>query len=140
MESKKGPTEEMHPLFPSGDWEGFYKYPYDFLPPGQMNCFLNFSQGVITGGGSDEVGAFNWRGSYDTKALTCQMTKHYSSHTVDYQGYVDENGIWGNWRIDDFNRGGFHIWPKKGGEEEEEVESEKAEEEIEELQALEVFD
>ena len=138
MESKKGQSEEMHPLFPSGDWEGFYKYPYNILPPGEMNCFLNFQNGVITGGGSDEVGAFNWRGTYDTKALTCIMTKSYTSHTVSYNGHVDENGIWGNWRIDDFNKGGFHIWPKKDGAEDEQKES--VSEETEVLQTLEVFD
>ncbi len=131
MEGKKGPSEELHPLFPSGDWEGFYKYPYDILPPGQMEFFLNFKAGVVTGGGSDEVGAFSWKGTYDTKALTCQLTKYYASHSVYYHGHVDENGIWGNWQINTFNKGGFHVWPKKGGTEEEEVEALEESEEVE---------
>ena len=122
MESKKDQSEEMHPLFPSGDWEGFYKYPYAGFQPGKMEFFLNFKAGAVTGGGSDPVGAFTWKGTYDTKALSCQMTKYYSTHTVYYHGHVDENGIWGNWRISNYTRGGFHIWPKKGEDEEEQVE------------------
>lgn len=142
MGSKKDQSEEMHPLFPSGDWEGFYKYPYTGLRQGKMECFLNFKAGVVTGGGSDPVGAFTWKGAYDTKALTCQMTKYYASHTVSYNGHVDENGIWGTWQISSYTKGGFHIWPKKGGNEEEEVEAqeERVEEEMETLQTLETFE
>ena len=136
MAHSKGSSEEIHPLFPSGDWEGFYKYPYAYLPPDPMHCFLNFRQGTVTGSGSDSVGAFSWKGSYDTEALTCQLTKYYTTHTVFYKGQVDENGIWGHWRINDFSKGGFHIWPKKGGEEEEGTENEEVEEEIEELETF----
>ena len=142
MESKKGQSEEMHPLFPSGDWEGFYKYPYAGLQQGKMEFFLNFNAGVVTGGGSDSVGTFTWKGTYDTKALTCQMTKYYTSHTVSYNGHVDENGIWGTWQIRTYNKGGFHIWPKKDGNEEEEEEAveEVKEKEAEILQTLEVVE
>lgn len=106
-------TFENHPLFPSGEWEGFYTYAYG---PGAeqhaMSIFLNFQNNQVSGGGGDDVGAFSWRGAYDVKKLVCQMTKHYATHTVHYNGQVDESGIWGSWTISDWLKGGFHIWPK----------------------------
>lgn len=95
-----------------------------------MSFLLHFENGIITGTGSDDVGAFSWRGTYDKEELRCQMTKKYGTHSVFYDGHVDENGIWGTWKLSDFTKGGFHIWPKKGGEEEEEEEV-VAEEEVE---------
>ncbi|WP_190277568.1 hypothetical protein [Adhaeribacter rhizoryzae] len=103
---------ETHPLFPSGDWEGFYTYvtgPAADKHP--MQFMLNFNDNVITGSGADDVGGFSWKGSYDTGQMQCTMTKYYHSHTVHYNGHVDENGIWGMWQLD-FVSGGFHIWPK----------------------------
>ena len=109
---------ETHPLFPSGPWEGFYTY---HMGPDahrhHMHFTLSFDAGIVTGGGGDDVGGFSWRGHYDKAALTCDMVKHYATHTVLYQGQVDENGIWGVWRIGDNFSGGFHIWPKAGEEE-----------------------
>ncbi|MDO1451069.1 hypothetical protein Q0590_32645 [Rhodocytophaga aerolata] len=103
-------THEMHPLFPSGEWEGFYSY-----YPGDkhlMQCSFTFCNALITGRGNDDIGSFSWKGVYNTAVLSCSMTKFYSSHTVFYTGEVDENGIWGNWDIDGIWRGGFHLWPK----------------------------
>lgn len=130
MSSSNNNQQETHPLFPSGEWEGFYKYTFTFLPKGEMSFLLHFENGIITGTGSDDVGAFSWRGTYDKEELRCQMTKKYGTHSVFYDGHVDENGIWGTWKLSDFTKGGFHIWPKKGGEEEEEEEV-VAEEEVE---------
>ena len=119
---------ETHPLFPSGAWEGFYTYregPAAAQCP--MRCQLNFSDGQLSGSGSDNVGGFSWRGSYDKSTMSCTMTKSYSSHQVQYFGQVDENGIWGNWTLGSM-RGGFHLWPQKAqGEEEEEVVEEEKE-------------
>jgi hypothetical protein len=123
---------ESHPLFPSGEWEGFYTY--EFGPGAQrhwMSFVLRFQAGVVSGEGGDDVAAFQWAGGYDTLNLTCQMTKVYPTHLVDYQGNVDENGIWGTWRIYSAH-GGFHIWPKKqkqGNEAENEQEMGKKEKE-----------
>lgn len=104
---------ETHHLFPSGEWEGFYTYAHG---PGAerhiMSFILQFQNNVVTGNGGDDVGPFSWRGQYDKENLRCQMTKYYNTHTVFYDGQVDENGIWGTWTIGDYFRGGFHIWPK----------------------------
>ncbi|MEO1713208.1 MAG: hypothetical protein AAFU60_07730 [Bacteroidota bacterium] len=131
------PKQEQHPLFPSGDWEGFYIYssgPSAAQHP--MHFFLDFKNGTVTGSGSDNVNAFTWQGTYDTKGLTCSMTKTYPSHSVDYSGCVDENGIWGRWAIGPFT-GGFHIWPKNATpsieEEEEESFESKVVRKLEEL-------
>jgi len=125
-------TTETHPLFPSGEWEGFYTYEEGPAAQRSMMYFtLYFENKVVTGGGSDNVGSFVWKGTYDTQALWCKMTKHYVTHTVDYDGHVDENGIWGKWTISlrsfVYSTGGFHIWPKKTEEVAESAEVERIE-------------
>ena len=125
-------VQETHPLFPSGDWEGFYTYsmgPSANRYPMSFN--LEFQNGKAIGVGADEVGTFSWDGKYDSGLLVCRMTKGYhGQHDVYYDGRVDENGIWGKWKISGYLSGGFHIWPKNN--------SEKAvsEEIIEEVRAL----
>ena len=116
---KNNDLSETHPLFPSGDWEGFYTYVFG---PGAdrhpMAFLLDFQNNQVSGAGGDDVGPFRWRGQYDKEALRCQMTKYYATHTVFYDGQVDENGIWGTWTIGGYFSGGFHIWPKAEAENE----------------------
>lgn len=111
--SKSQKKGEQHPLFPSGEWEGFYTYAMGpDAEQHKMDFFLNFRNGIVTGGGGDDVGSFSWKGAYDTEELYCTMAKSYQAHTVSYQGNVDENGIWGTWQLNEWMTGGFHIWPK----------------------------
>ncbi|MEZ4981008.1 MAG: hypothetical protein R2769_05365 [Saprospiraceae bacterium] len=143
-------TEELHPLVPSGEWEGFYCYHYT---PEQhkMDIELNFKESIVSGSGSDDVAPFTWKGNYDLEKFKLEMIKYYPTHQVFYKGDIDENGIWGVWQIvmnfpniskrhldmflqvmgDDL-KGGFHIWPKKKAEdsnsEEIEFESKKLKE------------
>ncbi len=113
---------EQHPLFPSGDWTGFYTYasgPTAVKHP--MDCRLQFIDGRVSGEGVDDVAAFRWTGTYDTALLTCKLVKQYlGRHAVSYDGQVDENGIWGNWHLENFT-GGFHIKPRDPGAEESEI-------------------
>lgn len=105
-------SKETHPLFPSGEWTGFYKYKGGFDNKRHVMSFvLNFQSSLVTGSGGDDVGPFNWEGQYDVKALKCKMVKYYFSHVVHYDGHADENGIWGTWKISDYCTGEFHIWP-----------------------------
>ncbi len=106
---------ETHPLFPSGDWTGFYNFSWS-KDKHMMDFQLNFNNGTVLGRGTDDVAPFHWKGTYDTKILICNMVKFYPSHTVLYNGYVDENGIWGTWSIGSNFTGGFHLWPKAKGE------------------------
>ncbi len=113
MEARKKDQFEQHPNFPSGEWTGFYTYSQG---PGvdkePMAFLLEFKDGIILGSGSDPVGPFSWRGTYDIEQMTCRIIKSYlGKHEVFYEGHVDENGIWGMWKIL-WNSGGFHIWPK----------------------------
>ena len=118
---------EQHPLFPSGEWEGFYTYGVGGRK-GDMQLTLEFSDQKVRGSGADPIGAFRFDGKYDIAAGTCQMTKRYlGQHSVYYDGMADENGIWGKWKIDGDWTGGFHIWPKKTSGEEEEAEEKKEE-------------
>jgi hypothetical protein len=78
-----------------------------------MELQMSFAEGVLSGTGKDEVGEFEILGRYDPETLECAWKKHYiGKHEVSYQGYLEENGIWGTWEIGLFARGGFHIWPK----------------------------
>ncbi|MCA1992496.1 MAG: hypothetical protein LDL41_10745 [Coleofasciculus sp. S288] len=104
---------ETNPLFPSGEWEGFYTYAFGPDVRRYMMSFaLTFKNGRVSGSGIDDIGRFIWHGSYDTEQLRCWLQKRYLTHSVSYDGYVDENGIWGSWEIPPYSRGGFHIWPK----------------------------
>jgi hypothetical protein len=109
-------TAEQHPFFPSGEWEGFYNYSINPNYKDTMYIHLHFKNGVVTGGGSDEVGGFEWRGTYDTVYFHCKMVKHYATHTVNYDGRADENGIWGTWKMGLQWTGGFHIRPKNSAQ------------------------
>lgn len=150
---------ETHPLLPSGEWEGFYCYKRD-SEQHKMSIELLFENGNVSGTGVDDVAPFTWKGKYHLETFKIEMVKSYSTHSVLYKGDIDENGIWGMWKIaHDFSRypeamkdiikaafkndlnGGFHIWPKKiksninTNEKEEEIESSKILEEL----FLEVF-
>jgi hypothetical protein len=110
----KKDVTETHPLFPSGEWEGFYTYAFS-SSAGQhkMSFVLNFQNSLVEGSGCDDIDMFSWHGMYDMEGFTCKMTKHYyGRHSVYYTGHVDENGIWGTWTIGGHWIGGFHIWPK----------------------------
>ena len=139
--------DEQHRYFPSGTWEGVYKYPGEHDGSRhQMHFTLSFKDGTVTGSGSDDVGGFSWRGTYDTESFRVVMTKSYATHNVYYSGIADEIGIYGGWNLlsarqkermtemygdgwkndkslSSISGGGFHLWPRKGEEEAEEVES-----------------
>ena len=104
---------ETDSRLPSGPWTGFY---IQWGLRGRQDLGLEFRGGIIEGGGRDGGGMFVVRGTYDAAAGRCAMVKRYDGYQVEYDGYVDDHGIWGRWVIryapmmaDD--RGHFHIWP-----------------------------
>ncbi|MEM1325311.1 MAG: hypothetical protein AAGI23_05120 [Bacteroidota bacterium] len=118
MKEQQHPTE-IHPHFPSGEWEGLYGY-FNYNLTDKMQFELEFSDGQVKGSGHDSVGSFSWTGSYDVNTGECQITKSYlGAHTVIYEGQADESGIKGNWKIggSGFGEGTFHLWPKAQEEE-----------------------
>ena len=120
-----GPTAEADlesdPRFPSGPWTGFF---LQYWLPGRhkMDLKLTWSNGTITGRGSDRVGPFTIDGTYDPATGQCEWTKQYvGKHAVAYRGVNDGHGIWGVWEIRQLrglyvDRGGFHIWPRSKGD------------------------
>jgi len=83
-----------------------------------MELELTFADGRLSGAGSDDVGRFLVKGRYDDAMLECWWTKTYpSSHDILYRGFREGKGIWGTWEITAFDHGGFHIWPRRLGEE-----------------------
>jgi hypothetical protein len=109
-------------LFPSGAWTGFYSYaPQD---KHRMDLNLTFAGGNMSGDGNDDVGRFLLKGRYDTQSRECYWTKSYvGAHEVYYRGFREGKGIWGQWEINAFAHGGFHIWPRRPGEGEEQIQS-----------------
>ena len=107
---------EQHPNLPSGEWEGLYKYPaiiQGLYEEGKMNFVIDFCDGGIIGFGSDQIGGYTWKGRYDIDKMQCWMTKSYTTHDIEYEGNIDDNGIWGFWLTgSDRFKGTFHIWPK----------------------------
>lgn len=59
---------------------------------------LNFKNGIVSGSGTDDVAPFTWKGKYDLEPMKIYMTKVYRTHTIEYKGDIDENGIWGKCR------------------------------------------
>jgi hypothetical protein len=96
--------------FPSGQWVGFYTYPFQGKRH-LMDLVLEFRDGVITGEGADGIGFFGINGRYFPNEGECSWTKTYiGRHSVEYSGYREKKGIWGTWTIHPTS-GGFHIWP-----------------------------
>lgn len=125
MKENNREQDETHKFLPSGEWEGFYCYK-NSSQQYKMESHLNFKKGTISGSGNDDVGAFTWHGVYNLDNYKVEMVKHYASHNVLYNGDIDENGIWGLWKISDYSSGGFHIWPKKSERASEEHEAEES--------------
>jgi len=110
-----------HDLFPCGPWTGFYNY----SPKDKHRMDLNgtFAAGKMSSGGNDDVGPFKIRGDYSAQTLECSWTKtDIGAHSVFYRGFRESKGIGGTWDMGPMNHGGFHIWPKRAGEDEGETE------------------
>jgi hypothetical protein len=104
---------ETDPRFPSGEWTGFWLQ-RAYAGRQWMRLFLTFKEGFITGAGSDRIGDFDMRGTYDLVTGACSIAKTYhGAHAVEYEGRNEGDGlwIWGLWTIRPFDRGGFHLWP-----------------------------
>jgi hypothetical protein len=80
-----------------------------------MDLVLEFKKGKMTGDGADGIGLFVISGHYSTQSGECFWDKQYvGRHAVDYKGYREGKGIWGNWTVGSA-KGGFHIWPLSEG-------------------------
>ena len=136
INSQNGQIMTTPNFLPDGPWTGFYE---EYGKEGNfpMSCTFTFSEGNISGSGSDEVGTFTFAGSY-SKDYQVSMKKSYHTHTLLYEGHADENGIWGKWSFPamKFISAGFHLWPKKGAKEsiKEELAIEEAIEELLEVE------
>ena len=118
-------------LFPSGPWIGFYIYSGD-RDRHRMDLALDFGNGIVTGEGSDDIGAFVIRGRYDAKSKECHWTKTYvGRHDVFYKGFREGRGIWGTWEYRNLSTGGFKIWPLASGADDDDAETEEKGEPVE---------
>jgi len=80
-----------------------------------MDLILDFKNGVMTGEGADGIGLFVISGNYSVQSGECAWVKQYvARHAVEYKGFREGKGIWGNWQIM-HSTGGFQIWPLSDG-------------------------
>ena len=80
-----------------------------------MDLMLEFKNGAMTGEGADGIGLFVISGEYSEQNGECSWVKQYvGRHAVDYKGYREGKGIWGNWVVG-MGKGGFQIWPLSEG-------------------------
>ncbi len=99
--------------FITGEWNGFYIEKHH-ENRGWMHLYLEFDENQIKGEGTDYVGPWVLRGSYDSDSSECEWVKQYMGrHKVTYRGKLTSNGIVGEWVIAGLLRGPFHIWPKR---------------------------
>ena len=112
------PPAETDERFPSGPWVGFWLQRPLAGRQWMREVYLRFADGKVSGFGSDWVGEFSFRGTYDLKTGRVALRKDYvGSHTVRYDGQNENDGqwLWGIWTLRDVlgsDRGGFHLWPK----------------------------
>jgi hypothetical protein len=102
-------------MYPSGVWRGFWEQT-EFGRQSMSDFRLRFHDGTITGSGTDVVGAFVFRGVFDTKTGEIRMVKQYlGKHQVLYVGQPDgEGSIAGTWSIGPLWSGPFAIQPVLG--------------------------
>ena len=101
--------ESNDPRPPPGKWLGYYLYHLAVVQHRQT-IRLYFSNYAIVGNGTDDVGNFTIKGSYDPELREARWQKCYVTHDVLYRGFYEDSSIWGIWRIDDRASGGFRIW------------------------------
>ncbi len=102
--------------FPSGPWTGYYLHPAVDDERHPMELHLAFRDGVVSGGGDDDVGPFAIRGRCDSASLEVHWTKTYlGRHDVWYRGFGQAGFIWGTWELAGGSTGGFKIWPRGRG-------------------------
>lgn len=95
---------------PTGEWNGFY-LENNRPQRGWMHLYMKFADGRIHGEGTDYVGPWTAKGTYDLDSGKCGWVKEYvGKHDVKYVGQVSETGIVGTWQI--MSTGEFHIWPR----------------------------
>lgn len=100
----------------SGPWRGFYVY-NSTQAKHWMDLTLAFQDGRVFGDGIDDIARFVISGKYDLNTNECYWTKQYiEKHSVFYKGFIEEKRIWGIWSIEEWNKGGFLVWPKKYGD------------------------
>ena len=106
--------EDSDETLPSGRWRGFYVHARSQVRH-RMDLDLVIARGRIIGKGGDDIGPFLISGRVDEDRRVIWTKSYPGSHDVYYEGHADLNGIWGTWRIEPTNTGGFRIWPAAWG-------------------------
>ncbi|KAJ3035016.1 hypothetical protein HDV00_004388 [Rhizophlyctis rosea] len=90
----------------SGTWSGSYTYGFNNVSEA-FSTSLIFENGIIKGSGTDRAGNFTIQGFLFEQTGSITMNKIYRTHTVAYNGNVQDGVMRGTWMIDSRNTGSF---------------------------------
>eukprot|EP00741_Cyanophora_paradoxa_P019130 tig00021126_g18471.t1 len=113
VKGMKSNTKELKMGFCPGPWKGFWRQGGQ---TGEMELTLSLYFRTVRAEGSDRVGTFVIRGSYDVDAGTVRMLKTYTGprvfHSLVYEGKMRERKVCGRWWEENAssNTGEFELW------------------------------
>jgi antitoxin component YwqK of YwqJK toxin-antitoxin module len=97
---------------PSSEWDGFYLYTQDSKQVKHgMTVKLTFVNMVVAGTGSDDIGPFTIKGSYNTMDGAIRFDKTYKTHVVHYVAKMEDGRMTGTWEVGG-TVGGFLLHPR----------------------------
>jgi hypothetical protein len=99
----------------NGKWIGFYNYDSESARH-NMEMSLSVSGSTIVGIGTDDISRFRILGTVIGENIN--WIKSYDTHSIEYRGCLENGKIWGTWSGGFLMQGGFMLWPRKYGSEE----------------------
>ena len=101
-------------MYPSGRWKAYWDQPG--YGRQEMELYLHFENGLISGQGADCIGLFTYEGKYNDQGSVVLIKQYLKAHAVLYRGqYNGEGIIEGRWSIGEYYSGGFAMtpWPEE---------------------------
>lgn len=99
----------------SGEWSGTYSQGAQRYP---QSMTLTFADGIVRGGGSDDLGHFEVVGDYRSTGdeIRVGFIKTYDgSHSVLYLGVMEDSALVGEWRLQNGWGDAFSLSPDRAG-------------------------
>ena len=88
-------------------WRGYWEQRGWGRQP-MHDVVLEVREGIVSGQGSDCIGRFSFRGTWDSQGVVSLVKQYVGKHQVLYQGQYDGEGtIFGRWSIAPFDSGEF---------------------------------
>ncbi len=97
----------------AGQWTGFINQGGSKARR-RLDLLLRLRGQQLSGVGDDDAGMFVLSGEFDEPAQEFRWVQTYLHGPTRYcRGFSDEGRIWGTWRDESNDHGGFQIWPRR---------------------------